>query len=210
VVEGARGTLILRCCAIGLVLMLVACPGREGPSDQNAVRKPVSRQTRLKTTPLIFSSETWLKGSISFDPATARDLSQSVALAVSIQVSNADEASRRLRANSLQDQCVRLSFLYRRGPSEPGEALGTAIPHQTSLWAPWPMICLYAGLQSTWHIALLSDQTPVQDVAHFILLTSGERRSANEQIAVVLFRPARNDAEKAQVVATSDWVSLSE
>lgn len=185
---------------------LLACAQEDGSARESTVTDQKAKQSQRKSTTLTFAGEDkWLRGSIAIDGTTAQDLSRSVPITVSLDVVDAVAANERLGGRIFEDQCVRLQFLYKRGPAEPAQALQSLMPHTPPLWRPWPMLCVYAGLQTTWSLVLASDQEMPQNTRQSIILTSGARRTAEEEFAVVLVRPAK-DGSGMEELARSNWV----
>jgi hypothetical protein len=207
VAEGARRAVIVarHGTAVLLVVILIACAPTRRSSAETKQTSPVT--TTANIVPLTFSKP-WLRGTVSYDGPTARNVSKTLPLTISLEITDARQASRQLRATAFDDTCLRVRVLYRPGSSEPAKTLGAAQPHSTSMWAPWPIVCVYAGVRWTWRVNLLSDEMPTADGKNVVMLTSGASRARGEQIAIALVRPPRGGAEV--VVAQSGWVSLAQ
>lgn len=197
-----------RLVVMTLATLLACARDREQRSEQKVARQRSAPPPQVVTKPLTFAGEEkWLKGSISYDNVAAQDVKNSVGLTVTLEVVDAVVATERFKGSLFEDDCVRLRFMYRRHEADPARPLQELTPHARAMWASSPLMCFYAGLQSTWRVAIVSDTEPTHSRAQYILLTSNGRRVEEEALSIVLIR-ATDLSRGEKEMAHSQWVRI--
>ncbi len=171
-------------------------------------------QWGVRDVPLQFTKK-WVGGDAQFG---RRDASGGP-VTIRLRLANAEAFANEFNTRApFGLTCHEVRLLYRNTPDAAPKFLTTRWADSTVIWSPYPQVCLYAGLESSWNLLIVRERGELPlDIDGRLVLVSGAQDESRAEVAVTLLRIRRSsedfDREGREglgpfIVARSQWLPL--